>query len=125
VAAVVVSGALAGLALISLTLLGVDALRPNVQAGHVDASFYLLVGGTLAGILLAALLTWRLLAPIGSAYRRGALSIVCSFATILLMLVCIPVYQLLGRAGLLGLTILSIFLAAILNHRARRLAYGR
>ena len=121
----VASGAFAGLAVISATVFGVDALRPNVRAGHVDASFYLLVGGTLLGILLAALLTWRLLAPIGSAYRRGALSMVCSFATILLMLVCIPVYQLLGRPGLLGLIVLSSLLSAILNLRARRMAYGR
>jgi hypothetical protein len=122
---VVASGAFAGLAVISATVLGVDTLRPNVQAGHVDASFYLLVGGTLAGVMLAALLTWRLLAPVGSLYRRGALSMVCSFATILLMLVCIPVYQLLGRNGLLGLTALSSLVAAILSQRARRWAYGR
>jgi hypothetical protein len=122
---VVATGALAGLAVISVTVLGVDALRPNVQAGHVDASFYLLVGGTLAGVMLAAGLTWRLLAPIGSLYRRGALSMVCSFATILLMLLCIPVYQLLGRTGLLGLTALSSIVAAILSQRARRWAYGR
>jgi hypothetical protein len=124
VVAVVASGALAGLAVISATVFGVDALRPNLRAGHVDASFYLLVGGTFAGILLAGLVTWRLLAPVGSAYRRGALAMVCSFATILLMLVCIPVYQLLERPGLLGLAALSFVLAAVLAHRARQLGLG-
>src|SRR3954462_3603916 len=124
VAAVVGSGACAGLALIAATVLAVDALRSSAGAGRLDASFYLLVAGTLAGLILAAFTTWRLLAPVGSAYRRGALSIVCSFATVLLMLVCIPVHQLLGRLGLLGLILISGLVAALLAHRARRLAIG-
>jgi hypothetical protein len=84
-------------------------------------SFYLLVGGTLCGILLAAYAAWRLLAPIGSAYRRGALSIVCAFATVLLMLICIPVHQLLGRPGLFSLLALCGLSAVLLARRARRL----
>jgi hypothetical protein len=70
------------------------------------------------------LVSWRLLAPLGSGYRRGALSIVCSFATVLLMLLCIPVHQLLGRAGLLGLLALSGLAAALLAHRARHMGAG-
>ena len=114
------AGALLGLAIIGGIVLGVDWLRSGSQAPHLNASFYLLVIGTLAGILAAALLAWRLLAPLGSVYRRGALSIVCSFATVLLMLVCIPVHQLLGRGGLLGLVVLSGLTAILLSHRARR-----
>jgi hypothetical protein len=112
------SGACTGLAVIALTVLGVDVLRSG--ASRVDASFYLLVGGTLAGILVAGLSTWRLLAPVESAYRRGALSMVCSFATVLLMLVCIPVHQAVGRVGLLCLVAASILAAALLAHRSRR-----
>jgi len=112
------SGACAGLALIAATVLGVDALRSS--AGRLEASFYLLVAGTLAGVFLAALTTWQLLAPVGSAYRRGALSIVCSFATVLLMLVCIPVHQAVGRIGLLCLLALSSLTAVGLAHRVRR-----
>jgi len=67
------AGALAGLAIISGIVLGVDSLRSGSQAHQVNASFYLLVIGTLAGILAAAFLAWRLLRPVGSVYRRGAL----------------------------------------------------
>ena len=116
------AGALAGLAIISGIVLVVASLRSGSQAPQLNASFYLLVMGTLAGILAAAFLAWRLLAPVESAYRRGALSIVCSFATVLLMLVCIPVHQLLGRVGLLCLIVISSLTAALLAHRAKRLA---
>ncbi|MFL5530985.1 MAG: hypothetical protein ACJ8BC_03280 [Gemmatimonadales bacterium] len=118
------AGALVGLAIISGIVLGVDWLRSGSQTPQLNASFYLLVVGTLAGILAAAFSAWRLLAPVGSVYRRGALSIVCSFATVLLMLVCIPVHQLLGRIGLLGLILISGLIAALLAHRTRRLATG-
>src|SRR4029450_2595127 len=101
------SGALVGLAIISGIVLGVDSLRSGSQTPQLNASFYLLGVGTLVGILAAAFSAWRLLAPLESVYRRGALSIVCSFATILLMLVCIPVHQLLGRLGLLVLIVAS------------------
>jgi hypothetical protein len=118
------AGALIGLAIISGIVLGVDSLRSGSQASHLNASFYLLVIGTLVGLFAAGFSAWRLLAPVGSVYRRGALSIVCSFATVLLMLVCIPVHQLLGRPGLLGLILVSGLIAALLAHRAKRLAIG-
>jgi len=118
------AGALVGLAIISGIVLGVDSLRSGSQAPQLNTSFYLLVVGTLVGLFAAAFSAWRLLAPVGSVYRRGALSIVCSFATVLLMLVCIPVHQLLGRLGLLGLILISSLIAALLAHRARRLAIG-
>ncbi len=124
VASGVGAGALIGLAIISGIVLGVDWLRSASQTPQLNTSFYLLVVGTLVGILAAAFSAWRLLAPLGSVYRRGALSIVCSFATVLLMLVCIPVHQLLGRFGLLGLILVSSLIAAVLAHRARRLAIG-
>lgn len=107
-----------GLLVITATVLGVDALRTT---GNVDLIFYLLVGGTLTGILLAGFAAWRLLEPVGSVYRRGGLSIVCAFATVLLMLICIPIHQLLGRAGLLILLGLSGAMALVLARRARRL----
>jgi hypothetical protein len=46
---------------------------------------------------------------------------VSGFATVLLMLVCIPINQLLGRVGLLFLLGLSGITAALLARRARRL----
>ena len=107
-----------GLLLITATVLGVDALRPQGGAGNLDRSFYLLVGGTLSGIFLAGYASWRLLDLIPSTYRRGALSLVCGFATVLLMLICIPVHQLLGRTGLYMLLGACGVVAALLGRRA-------
>ncbi len=122
--AAVTSAVSAGLLVITATVLAVGALRPSNQAGNLDVSFYLLVAGTLGGILVAAFAAWRLLAPIASTYRRGGLSIVCGFATVLLMLLCIPVNQLLGRTGLFLLLGLCGITAVIAARRAWRLGAG-
>jgi len=124
VAAVVASAVSVGLLVISGTVLAVDALRSGTNPSDLDLSFYLLVGGTLSGIMLAAYAAWRLLAPVGSAYRRGGLSMVCAFATILLMLICIPVNQLFGRTGLLLLLVVSGLAAAASARQARRMGTG-
>ena len=110
-----------GMLLITATVLGVDALRSDQGPRNLYLSFYLLVGGTLAGILLAGSSAWHLLAPVGSTYRKGALSIVSAFATVLFMLVCMPVNQLFGRTGLLALLALCAVAAVILARRVRRL----
>ena len=112
-----------GLVIISATVLGVDALRSSDNR-NLNPLFYLIIAGTLAGILAAAGAAWWLLAPIQSTYRRGALAMVCGFATVLLMLVCIPMYQLLGRLGLFALLGLSLVASAVLGVRARRLGAG-
>jgi hypothetical protein len=122
-AAAVSSAVSIGLLVITATVLWVDA-RTKSGPHDLDWSFYVLVGGTLLGILLAAYVAWQLLSPIGSAYRRGGLSIVCSFATVLLMLICIPVNQLFGRIGLFVLLGLCGVLATMLARRARRLGSG-
>ena len=124
VAAVLASAVSVGLLVISATVLAVDALRSDTGPRNLDLSFYLLIGGTLSGIMMAAFAAWRLLAPVGSAYRRGGLSMVCAFATVLLMLICIPVNQLFGRTGLLLLLGFSGLAALISARRARRLGAG-
>jgi Na+/H+ antiporter NhaC len=107
-----------GLVVITATVLGVDALRSG-QSG-LNLALYLLFGGTLGGILAAAGMAWWLLGPIESTYRRGGLAIVCGFATVLLMLICIPVHQFLGRSGLFALMAMCTVAAALLARRARR-----
>lgn len=107
--------------MITATVLGVDALRSDQGPRNLDLAFYLLVGGTLAGVLLAAYSAWRLLAPVGSTYRKGALSIVSAFATVLFMLICMPVNQLFGRTGLFVLLASCGGAALILARRTRRL----
>jgi ABC-type glycerol-3-phosphate transport system permease component len=111
-----------GLVVITATVLAVDELRGDGSAPSLDRSFYILVGGTLLGILLAASAAWRLLAPIESVYRRGGLSIVCAFGTVLLMLICIPVHQLLGQVGLIALLAVAAVTALILGRGVHRMA---
>jgi hypothetical protein len=109
---------LLGLTIISGTVLAVDFLRSS-QPADSGPAFYILFGGTCAGILAAAGTAWSLLSPIDSAYRRGALAMVAGFATVLLMLLCIPVHQLLGRGGLGAMMAGCAVAAVILIRRAR------
>ena len=124
VAASIASAVSVGLTVITATVLAVDSLRNGSAPRNLDQSFYLLVGGTLLGVLLAAYAAWRLLAPIDSLYRRGGLSIVSAFGTILLMLICIPVHQLLGAAGLLGLLGVSAVAAFALARQTGHMGAG-
>jgi len=114
----------AGLTVVTATVLLVDALRGGEYPENLTLRLYLLFGGTLTGVLMAAWAAWRLLQPIASTYRRGGLAMVSGFATVLLMLVCIPVNQLLGRSGLVALLALSATAAILLAKRARRLGAG-
>jgi hypothetical protein len=118
---VLVSAVSAGLTVVTATVLAVDALRAGGNAGDMDLRLYVLFGGTLAGVLLAAFAAWRLLSPVTSTYRRGGLAMVCAFATVLAMLLCIPVHKMLGRSGLLGLLSLSGVIAILLAFVASRL----
>lgn len=120
VAAAVIGAVSSGLLVITTTVLAVDTLRHR-SPNDLDLSFYLLTGGTLLGIMLASLVAWWLLAPVSSAYRRGGLSIVSAFATIPLMLICIPLNQLLGRPGLFLLLALTSLCALGFVRRARRI----
>jgi hypothetical protein len=113
-----------GLIVVTATVLLAEALRSGAYAENLTVRLYLVFGGTLAGIMIAAWAAWRLLEPISSLYRRGGLAMVSAFATVLLMLVCIPINQLLGRVGLLMLLMLSGIAATLLARRARRLGAG-
>ena len=120
-AAALGSSVCAGLVVVTATVLLVETLRSGEYPDSLDLRLYLLFGGTLAGILIAAYAAWRLLRPISSHYRRGGLAIVSAFATVLLMLICIPVNQLFGPVGLLGVLGLSCATAVLLGRKAIRL----
>jgi hypothetical protein len=121
VATVAACAVSAGLLVVTATVLLVDVLRGETHQENLTLRLYLLFGGTLSGIVLAAWAAWRLLDPIASAYRRGGLAMVSGFSTVVLMLICIPINQLLGRTGLIVLLALSAIAAALLGRRARRL----
>ena len=71
----------------------------------------------MLGVLVAGLITWTLLAPVRSTYRRGGLSFVSAFATAAGMLVTMPVNQLAGRTGLVGIVALCGVVALLLSRR--------
>ena len=120
------SGITSGTAVIAATLWAVRSMMvdaaPSTTPDLNSPAANLLLTGTLAGILLAAVVTWRFLAPVGSTYRQGGLSMVAAFATIVVSLLAMPVDLLIGRWGVLGLATLFALLAWRLARRARRLA---
>lgn len=118
------SGMAFGLAAVSLTVLGVDYLRPATPPPNPASgpAFYLLMLGTLFGLVLAGAVAWRLLAPVLSTYRRGGLSLVTAMATVLPMLLCMAVNQLAGRTGLVTLALAAVLAALVLAGLARRVA---
>lgn len=79
----------------------------------------LLLGGTLAAMGASALAAWFRLAPIGSYYRRGGLSMVCGFATFAVAVLAAPLHHFLGSPGLLGLAAVSLLGMALLGRRLR------
>jgi hypothetical protein len=115
------SGMAFGLSIVSLTVLAVDVVRPSTPRATVAAgpAFYLLVFGTLSGLVLAGVVAWWVLPPIVPIYRRGGISVVTAFATVLPMLLCMVANQLAGRAGLVGLAVIALGLAIGLGTQAR------
>ncbi|GEM_PF-2689226 len=111
----------AGLTAITATVLVADALRARHGAANLELRFYLIAAGTLAGLMLAGFVAWRLLEPVTSAYRRGGLAMVAAFATVVLMLICTAVFEFFGRSGLLALLGLSALTCSLLAFQAHRL----
>jgi hypothetical protein len=116
------SGMAFGLVVVSLTVLAVDLVRPAAPSPGIASgpAFYLLLFGTIGGLILAGVVAWRLLAPILSTYRRGGISLVTAFATVLPMLLCMVANQLAGRIGLVALAGAALLVALVLGARARR-----
>ena len=110
-----------GIGLVTVVLWVVSTLLADMPASDTPvidgAPFYVLVGGTLLGVGVAGLITWMLLAPVRSTYRRGGLSVVSAFATAAGMLVAMPINQLAGRTGLLVLVVFSGLVALLLSRR--------
>lgn len=116
VAYAVTCAVLLGTLVVVATVILVSAVRDR----DVPAAFALLLAGTGAGIGLAAGAAWRLLAPIGSVYRRGGLAIVSAFATIVAMLLTMPIHTFLGQRGLLALAAACAIGCLLLRRRIGR-----
>ncbi|HEY8106946.1 MAG TPA: hypothetical protein VIE46_12630 [Gemmatimonadales bacterium] len=126
------AAALTGTLVVVLAVLGVDLLRFGWVAGSAAgrtatgapsaAAATLLLGGTFGGFVMAGVAGWWLLAPLDSLYRRAALALASSFATVVLMLTALPVHQWAGQPGLLGFALLLATGAFVFALRARRAA---
>ena len=116
------SGAFLGAALACVTALGFDMLGPRTPhpgAGHI----VLLLVGMIGGPLLGALITFWLLEPLASPYRRGGLAIVSGFAAFVAMFAGMPVHQAFGQAGLAAFALLFAVTGAAFFLRARAAAH--
>jgi hypothetical protein len=124
VAAALGAGLSAGLALVGATVAATAALRPPAGTTEpaVGAPLYILLFGTVGGLLLAGVVAWWLLRPLESTYRRGALAMVSAFATVVLMQIYRPLDAAFGVPALLGGTVLAAGLSWLLARRARRIA---
>ena len=126
------AAALCGTLVVTLAVLGVDVLRFGLLAGPAAGrpatgaaspeAATLLLGGTFGGFVMAGVLAWWLLGPIASLYRRAALAIASSFATVVLMLLAVPVHQWAGQPGLIGFAALLAAGTLGFGLRARRAA---
>ena len=122
VAAALGAGLSAGLALVGATVAATAALRP--PAGTTEPALgahYLLLFGTLGGLVHAGVVAWRLLRPLQSTYRRGGLALVSAFATVVLMQIYRPLDAAFGVPALLAAAVLAGALALVLAWRARRM----
>jgi NhaP-type Na+/H+ or K+/H+ antiporter len=124
VASALGAGLSAGLALVGATVAATAALRPPAGTTEpaLGAPLYVLLFGTLAGLLLAGVVAWWLLRPLESTYRRGGLAMVSAFATVVLMQIYRPLDAAFGVPALVGGAVLTAGLAWLLARRARRVA---
>lgn len=124
VAAALGAGLSAGLALVGATVVATALLRPPAGTTEpaLGAPLYILFFGTLGGLVVASAVTWRLLRPLESTYRRGGLALVSAFATVVLMQIYRPLDAAFGVPALLAAAMAAAVLALLLARWARRMA---
>ncbi len=130
IAAAVPTGVLAGTLTVTAAVFVVTLLRehtPAVPSANLAASpaAWVLLGGTLLGVLVAAATTWAALSPVHNPFRRAMFGTVSAFATVVAMLVTTPVHAFLGRPGLAGLAVLCVLGLLFLGRRLTRLRVTR
>jgi hypothetical protein len=121
-------GILLGTALVAVVLLGVRALvaqgPPTDTPDPGQPAAVLLIFGTLGACALAGISCWTAMAPVPT-YRRGGLSMVAAFATIVMALLLAPVNELAGPVGLGGVALVCGALAWRLGKRIQALRTER
>ena len=121
-------GILLGTALVAAVLLGVRALiaqgPPTDTPDPGQPAAVLLIFGTLGACAVAGVSCWTAMAPV-PAYRRGGLSMVTAFATVVTALLLAPVNELGGPAALGAVALGCGTLAWRLGRRIRGLRADR
>ncbi|MEP6571223.1 MAG: hypothetical protein ABJD11_00955 [Gemmatimonadota bacterium] len=117
-------GALLGTAIITGSLWIVRTMQASSPVTGTPAPFgltgVLVLSGTLIGVVAGGVAAWILMAPIESLYRRGGLSIVTGFGTLLVSIVNMPLDHYLGRTALLAfLSFCLLALLALSSYRRR------
>lgn len=102
-----------------MTALGFDMLGPRSQNPSAMQVLLLLIG-MVGGPLLGAFISFGLLEPLTSLYRRGGLAIVSAFAAFVAMFAGMPVHQAFGQTGLAVFAILFGLAGAAFFARARQ-----
>lgn len=115
------TGTLVGTAAVMLAMVGILQLQAASPPSE-STSVLLIAGGTMGGLLVAAVSAWWILAPLGNWYRRGMLATVSAFATVIVMLLAFPIRGLFGPAGLVIFAIACLLGAVLLGRRVRSLA---
>lgn len=80
----------------------------------------LLILGVVFTVALPAALGWLVLAPLGSAYRRGGLAMAGGLGGLVASTVTVPVNELFGTPGLAGLLVVLLAGAALAWRRVRQ-----
>lgn len=99
-------------AVVGLVVRTLQANRPEATALTLsDATALTLFLGTLVACLVAAIATWRVMAPTRNPYRQGMFAMVSCFASFIASLLAMAADRVAGRVGM-GLLALAAFGAA-------------
>jgi hypothetical protein len=117
-------GILLGTAVITVALWLVRTLQagapPTIAPDPLGPTGLLLLAGTLTGVLTGGIAAWTLMAPISSIYRRGGLSVVAGFATLLVSILDMPLDHYFGRGALLAFFVFCLASSVLLARRRQR-----
>ncbi|MEO8200458.1 MAG: hypothetical protein ABI679_08070 [Gemmatimonadota bacterium] len=98
----------------------VQDLPPNATPDVNQPAANFLLAGAFCTLIIPALVTWSLLSPIDSTYRRGGLSMVSGFGAIMVSLLGVPFNEFAGQQGLVGLLVGSLILALLIARKVFR-----
>lgn len=108
-------------AVVGFAVRTLQANQPPAKSLDLDASpAVVLLAGTVAACLAAAVATWRLMSPVRSTYRQGMFAMVAFFATFMGSILAMLADRAGGRVGLLVLAAAAFGFTVWLGRRVTR-----